>query len=187
MNNIIEVSTFYYLLHPYRTFLVTCCDAEGKANIITVAWLMPVSAKPPLLIVSIRPNRHSYHYIKATREFVVNVAQYEIAQQALYCGRRSGRDVDKFAATKLTPAPARHVASPIIEECIAHLECRVVQEVEAGDHQLFIGEVLAAYTNEEFVDKDGLYDLSRVHPLLHIGRDRFTSTRAEFVEPSLSE
>ena len=130
--------------------------------------------------MSIGPRRHSYGLIQASGEFVVNVAPHEIAQQVLFCGRRSGRDVDKFAATGLTAGKARHVRPPIVKECIAHLECRVVQDVGAGDHRFVIGEVLAAYTRAGVLRDDGLYDLSRVHPLLHLGRNRFTSTLAQF-------
>jgi flavin reductase (DIM6/NTAB) family NADH-FMN oxidoreductase RutF len=187
LNESISVSNFHHLLHPYNTSLVTCCDAEEQPNIIAIAWLIPVSVSPPLVGMSIRPTRHSYGLIQATGEFVINVASYEIAQQVLFCGRRSGRDVDKFAATGLTPGKAQHVRPPIIEECIAHLECRVVQEAEAGDHRLVIGEVLAAYTRPGVLDNDGLYDLNHIHPLLHLGRNRFTSTLAQSIEPRLAK
>ena len=176
---------FHYLLHPYHTSLVTCCDAEGQANIIAIAWLIPVSVQPPLVCMSIRPSRYSYGLIQATGEFVINVAPYEIAQQVLFCGRRSGRNVDKFAATGLTAGPARLVQPPIIAECVAHLECRVVQDVEIGDHRLVVAEVLVAYARPGVLDDDNLYDLARVNPLLHLGRNRFTSTRAQSGEPTL--
>jgi flavin reductase (DIM6/NTAB) family NADH-FMN oxidoreductase RutF len=185
LNKSIPVSNFHRLLHPYNTSLVTCCDADGRPNIIAIAWLIPVSVQPPLVGISIRPTRHSYALIQATGEFVINVAPHEIAQQVLFCGRRSGRDVDKFAATGLTPGQAQHVRPPIIEECIAHLECRVVQDVEAGDHDFVIGEVLAAYARPGVLDDNGLYDLSHLHLLLHLGRNHFTSTLAQSVEPRL--
>jgi flavin reductase (DIM6/NTAB) family NADH-FMN oxidoreductase RutF len=180
-----RVLAFHYLLHPYHTSLVTCCDAEGQANIITIAWLIPVSVEPPLVGMSIRPSRYSYGLIHATGEFVINVAPYEIAQQVLFCGRRSGRNVDKFAATGLTAGPAQLVQPPVIAECVAHLECRVVQDVEAGDHRLVVAEVLAAYARPGVLDDDNLYNLRHVNPLLHLGRNRFTSTRAQSVEPTL--
>lgn len=176
---------FHYLLHPYNTSLVTCCDAEGQANIIAIAWLIPVSAQPPLVGMSIRPSRYSYGLIQATGEFVINVAPYEIARQVLFCGRRSGRNVDKFAATGLTAGPARLVQPPVIAECVAHLECRVVQDVEAGDHRLVVAEVLAAYARPGVLADDNLYDLDRVRSLLHLGRNRFTSTHTQSVEPTL--
>lgn len=185
MDEIVSPPSFHYLLHPYNTSLVTCCDADGRPNIITIAWLMPVSADPPLVCMSIGPTRHSYALIRETGEFVVNVASYEIAQQALFCGRRSGRSVNKFEETGLTAGAAQHVRPPIIQECLAHLECRVTQDIEAGDHHLLVGEVVAAYTHPGILDDRGLYDLSRAHPLLHLGRNNFTSTRAESVEPKL--
>jgi flavin reductase (DIM6/NTAB) family NADH-FMN oxidoreductase RutF len=185
LNESIPVSNFYRLLHPYNTSLVTCCHAEGQPNIIAIAWLIPLSVKPPLVGMSIRPTRYSYGLIRATGEFVINVAPHEIARQVLFCGRRSGRDVDKFAATGLTPGQAQLVRPPIIEECLAHLECRVVQDVETGDHHLVVAEVLAAYTQPGVLDDDGLYDLSRVHLLLHLGRNRFTGARPQSIEPPL--
>ena len=185
MNESVPVSSFHYFLHPYNTSLVTCCNADGQPNIITVAWLIPVSINPPLVGMSIRPTRYSYSLIHATNEFVINVAPYKIAQQALVCGRRSGRDVDKFAATGLTPAPAQRVRPPVIQECVAHLECRVARDVEAGDHHIIIAEVLAAYARPGILGDGDLYDLGRVHPLLHLGRNRFTSTHSQFIEPSL--
>ncbi len=183
MNDSVPASPFHYLLHPYNALLVTCCDDEGQPNIIAIAWLIPVSIRPPLLAMSIAPTRHSYVLISATGEFVINIAPYELAQQVLFCGRRSGRDVDKFAVTGLTPGEALHVRPPIIKECVAHLECRVVQDIEIRDHRLVVGEVLATYVRPGTLDDDGLYDLSRVQPLLHLGRNTFTSTLAESIEP----
>lgn len=186
MTRSLPVSSFHYLLHPYNTSLVTCCDAEGQPNVLAIAWLIPVSVSPPLVGMSIRPTRYSYGLIQMTGEFVVNVAPYEIAQQVLFCGRRSGRDVDKFAATGVTPGQAQCVRPPIIEECIAHLECRVVQDLEVGDHRFVVAEVVAAYAELGILDDHGLHDLGLVQPLLHLGQDRFTSTRAESTKPSLS-
>jgi flavin reductase (DIM6/NTAB) family NADH-FMN oxidoreductase RutF len=103
----------------------------------------------------------------------------------LFCGRNSGRDVDKFPATGFNSVPAQHVRPPIIKECLAYLECRVVQEVEAGDHHLVIAEVLAAYTRPGVLAEDGMYELDRVDPLLHLGSNRFTSAQSETTEPSL--
>ena len=185
MKEITTVSSFHRLLHPYNTSLVTCCDAEGKPNIITIAWLIPVSVKPPLLAMSIRPTRYSYGLIQESGEFVINVAPYEIAQQALFCGRHSGREVNKFAETKLTPGEAQQIRPPIIEECIGHVECRVVQDIEAGDHNIVVGEVLAAYTYPGVLEESGLYNLEQVHPLLHLGSNNFTSTLRKSEKVSL--
>lgn len=179
------VASFHRLLHPYNTSLITCCDAEGQPNIITIAWLIPVSVNPPLVAMSISPSRYSYGLIHAMGEFVINVAPYDIAQQALFCGRCSGREVDKFAETNLTPGEAQQVRPPIIEECIAHIECRVVQDIQAGDHNIVVAEVVAAYTYPGILGDNGLYNLDQVHPLLHLGSNNFTSTLRKFEKLSL--
>jgi flavin reductase (DIM6/NTAB) family NADH-FMN oxidoreductase RutF len=185
MNEKQPVKVFHYLLHPYNTSLVTCCDAEGNPNIIAIAWLIPVSVNPPLAGISIGHSRFSYRLIRETGEFVINVAPYDIASQVLFCGRRSGRDVDKFTETGLTPREAQLVRPPIIEECIAHLECRVEQDVEAGDHHIVVGEVLAAYANRGILEENGLYRLDQIQMLFHLGRNCFTSTQSTFEELSV--
>ena len=179
------VTSFHRLLHPYNTALITCCDAEGQPNIITIAWLIPVSVNPPLVAMSIGPARYSYGLIQALGEFVINVAPYEIAQQVLFCGRHSGREVDKFAETKLTPGEAQQVQPPIIEECIAHIECRVMQDIQAGDHNIVVAEVLAAYTYPGVLENNSIYNLDQVHLLLHLGSNNFTSTLRKSEKVSL--
>jgi flavin reductase (DIM6/NTAB) family NADH-FMN oxidoreductase RutF len=176
MSEYINVSNFSYLLHPYKAVLLTCCDTEGKPNIITIAWVIPISMKPPLIGVSIKPSHFSYNLIKSTAEFVINITPYELAWEALYCGSNSGRQVNKFEFTGLTSLPAKKVRSPIIQECLAHLECQLKEEIEIGDHNFLIAEVVAAYTQSNTIDDDNLYDLDNVHLLLHLGKDRFTST-----------
>ena len=175
---------FHYLLHPYSTSLVTCCDKEGKPNIVAMAWVIPLSVEPPLVGMSIRPTRYSYGLIRETGEFVVNVSTVELAEQALVCGRRSGRGLDKFAATGLTAGNAKRVRPPIIEECSGFLECRVGDDIEVGDHRLVIGEVLEAYAGAEALEEGGLRALDQVRPLLHVGKDRFTTTGTDFAEPT---
>ncbi len=180
-----DTDDFPRLLNPYPTSLVTCCDAKGKANIVTIAWLIPISYDPPLVSMAIRRDRFSYPLIKATGEFVINVAPFLLEKEALICGRNSGSEVDKFSAANLTPAPARCVHPPIILECGSHLECRLVNEFEVGDHTLLIGEVLAAYTLPGTLGSDGLKDLEKIQPLLHLGKDRFVTASPQSWEHPL--
>lgn len=93
---------------------------------------MPVSINPPLLAVSIAPRRHSYKLIQETKEFVINIPTMKFVKETLFCGRKSGRDVDKFKETKLTPLPAKTVKAPIIKECVAHLECKLYKRIAAA-------------------------------------------------------
>ncbi|HEY75487.1 MAG TPA: flavin reductase family protein [Thermoflexia bacterium] len=176
---------FTRLLHPYPTFLVTCAGRSGEANVITIAWLIPVSVRPPLLTMAVRRERYSYGLIVESGEFVVHVVPFDRAREVLFCGRRSGRDVDKIAALEMESVPGRVVKAPVLPKVgVAFLECRLQQEVEAGDHVLFIAEVVAAYARPGFI-KDGVRDLEEVLPLLHVGGNRFTTTVTEIVEPSV--
>jgi flavin reductase (DIM6/NTAB) family NADH-FMN oxidoreductase RutF len=143
----------YRLLYPRHVVLVSCIDpATEKPNIITLAWSTPLSMDPPLVGISVAPKRYSHGLIQESKEFVINVPPMEILQKVAGCGSVSGRSVDKFSRFGLTPKRAKVVKAPAIEECFAHLECRLVDQVKTGDHTLFIGEVVAAYASEEAFD-----------------------------------
>ncbi len=170
-------ASFHSLLHPKPAALITCAAPEGRVNIISIAWITPLSLKPRLLGFAIRTDRFSYAMIAASHEFVVNIPPYELEKETLYCGRHSGADVDKFKETGLTAAPARCVKAPRIAECIAFVECRLWQEYNTGDHQFLVGEVLEAYVREGLLDDECLFNLEKVHPLLHVGKDTFSTTK----------
>ena len=133
---------------PLRHYLVTC-GSDGGANIIAVSFCMPVSGEPPMVGCAIGRTAYSGEIILQTGEFVINIPPQELNRQIYFCGYRSGREVDKFAETGLTPLPARHLDAPVIAECVAHMECRVVQTVDGGDKHLFMAEVLEAYADED--------------------------------------
>jgi flavin reductase (DIM6/NTAB) family NADH-FMN oxidoreductase RutF len=163
--------------------MVTCTDEAGKANIVTLAWSMPTSFDPPQVAISVAPQRYSHGLIEKTGEFVVNVPTVEIARKTLFCGRVSGRTHDKFREASLTALPAKRVKPPIIKECVAHLECRLVQKMTTGDHTIFVGEVLEVWVNEGIFD--GKFDPSKVKPLYHLGGDDFTTLSQEVITPRL--
>ena len=144
---------------------------------------MPVSADPPMLAVSIRPTRHSYKMIMETKEFVINVPTMSVVKETLFCGRRSGKQHDKFKETGLTPLPAKMVKPPIIKECVAHLECKLRQKITVGDHDILVGEIFTAYVNEGIFDKT--YDLNKVNPIYHMGGDDFATLAPKIVSPQL--
>jgi len=166
-----------------HTVLVTCTDKAGKANIITLAWVMPTSINPPLVAISVKPNRHSHKLIGETREFVVNIPTIKIVQETLFCGRRSGENYDKFKETKLTPLKAKAVKAPIIKECVAYLECMLKQMFTTGDHTIFVGEVVEAYTNEDCFKEE--FDVKKAELIYHLGGNKFTTLSHEVIKPSL--
>lgn len=179
----VDFSYAYRLLHPRNVVMVSCIDKTGRANIITLAWSMPTSFDPPLVAISVSPRRYSHRLIEETKEFVVNVPTIEIVKETLFCGRVSGRNRDKFREAPLTALPAKKVQAPIIKECVAHLECKLVQKIATGDHTVFVGKVLAAHVNEGVFDSK--FDISKVHPLYHLGGDDFTTLSSNIVTPYL--
>lgn len=149
---------------PMKTFLITCGDIENESNIISVSFCMPAAGQPPQVVCAIGKDFYSYELINKEGEFIVNVPSKDLKQEIYYCGFNSGYEVDKFKETGLTPKPARKVKSPIIEECVAHMECKVVNQCDTksatesdfdtsiGDKVLFVGEVVEAYANEDVVE-----------------------------------
>jgi flavin reductase (DIM6/NTAB) family NADH-FMN oxidoreductase RutF len=150
---------------PSVVVLATCVDTSGRPNIITLGMFMPISFDPPLVCIGVAPKRYSHRLIEETGEFVINVPTEDIIEEVHFCGTKSGRDYDKFQETGLTPKPASRVKPPLIEECYAHLECRVVQRHTCGDHTLFVGEVVAASINEEVLTDDGKVDVLKAKPI----------------------
>jgi flavin reductase (DIM6/NTAB) family NADH-FMN oxidoreductase RutF len=168
-----------------HTVLVTCISKTGKPNIITLAWAMPTSINPPLVAISVRPNRHSHPLIQQTKEFIINIPTMNILNAVLFCGRKSGKDHNKFKEAKLTPAPAKKVKPPIIKECVAHLECKLRRRITTGDHSIFIGEVILAYANKEaFTDE---YNLTKAKMVFHTGGNHFATLQPKTYEPKLNQ
>lgn len=163
------------LMYPRHTVLVSC-GGKDKKNIITIGWSMPVSINPPMIAVSIHPRRYSYELIRSLKEFIVNIPDSRLKDATLHCGKVSGRDHDKFAETNMTPIDGKTMNTPAIKECVAHLECKLVQEIVTGDHGLFIGQITAAYYTEGAYDRK--YALGIMPLLFHLGGNEFISCSA---------
>ena len=146
------------MLSPVPVVLVSCGGTkEWKPNLITIAWAGTVCTNPPMLSISVRPERYSYDIIQQTGEFVVNIPGVKQAKATDWCGVVSGRDHDKFEKTGLTPAPALKVECPIVLECPVNIECRVTQTLRLGSHVMFLAEVVAVQVSSELIDaKDKL-------------------------------
>lgn len=146
----IEVEYLEYMW-PMRHFLVTCGNIAEKSNIITVSFCMPVSKEPPLIAIAIGKDSYSYELIKKTNDFIINIPKDDLKGEIYYCGFNSGYNGDKFKETYLTKIPSRKLKVPIIDECIAHIECVVTQEIITGDKVLFIGKAVDAYADQDIV------------------------------------
>lgn len=146
----IDVEYLEYMW-PMRHFLITCGIFQGEANIIAVSFCMPVSKVPPMVVCAIGHAAYSCGLIEQTKEFVINIPPQNLNRQIYYCGFHSGKQVNKFRESGLTPQSARSVKVPIIAECVAHMECRVENMTDTGDKRLFIGTVLEAYADKDIV------------------------------------
>lgn len=156
------------MLYPVPAVMVSLADREGKSNIITVAWAGTVCTNPPMLSISVRPERYSYGILKDTGEFVVNLTTEHLARATDFCGVKSGRDVDKFRELGLTEEPAEFVRAPLIGESPVNLECRVTKVEELGSHHLFLAEVLAVHADEAYLDENNRFALEKTRPLAYV-------------------
>lgn len=141
---------------PIRPVYLVSVEHEGKNNIMSIGMFAFFSGKPTLVGVGITPARHSFELVRQSSEYVVNVTDEALMNAVRICGRKSGREVDKFELAKLTPVKGVKVEAPLIQESPVSIECKVVKEVEAGDHVWFIGEVLAVHVRQGYNWKDGL-------------------------------
>lgn len=148
------------LLAPLPAVLVSCGTAD-KPNLITVAWTGITNTVPPKTYISVRPGRHSYGLIRESGEFVINLPTAAIARAVDYCGMYTGKKVNKFEKTGLTPAPSEEVATPSVAECPISLECRVTDVVPLGSHEMFLADILCVNVDESCIDKSGRLDIAR--------------------------
>lgn len=134
---------------PEPIVLVSSVDKNGKPNIIVLAWYMQTSFKPRLFAISIGKTRYSHKLISEIKEFVLAFPSQKIKEQVLFCGTHSGKSMDKFKETGLIAIASKNVKPPLIQDCLANFECKVVDSLDTGDHTVFIGEVLAAYVSTD--------------------------------------
>jgi flavin reductase (DIM6/NTAB) family NADH-FMN oxidoreductase RutF len=182
-----------FILLPRPTVLVTCLDDNGNPNIITVAWISPVSHEPLVVAIAISPKRYSHDLIDRRREFVVNLPSIHMAEYSNWCGRKSGRKYDKFTESSWTPEPGKTISTPHIAQCYAFLECKVIQQVITGDHTTFFGEAVDAYVAKDTVHKvrQGgppayYFDPKKIKTLLHLGGDMYVTNEEKYVEFEVS-
>lgn len=149
------------MLYPLPAVMVSCQSQDGKPNIITVAWAGTICSSPAMASISVRKERYSYHIIKETGEFVINLATRELVRALDYCGVRSGRDVDKYKETHLTVLPSKTVAAPGILESPVNIECRVTEVKPLGSHDLFLAEVTSVTVEDRYMDENGRFELNR--------------------------
>ena len=155
------------MLYPLPAVMVSMTDSDGKHNIITIGWAGTVCTNPPMVSISVRPERYSFRILQETGEFVINLTTRKLAFATDYCGVKSGRDVDKFKALGLTPLPAKEVRAPLIGESPVNIECRVRTVTPLGSHHMFLADVVAVHADQEYMDEKHKFHLEQADPVVY--------------------
>ena len=149
------------ILNPVPVVMVTSRGKDGKDNVFTVGWVGTVCTKPPMLSISVRPERLSHKYISETMEFTVNMPTSKLTKAVDYVGVRSGKTVDKIKEMNFTMKEGTNVSSPYIDECPVSIECKVKTVLQLGTHDCFIAEVVGSHVNKNLFDKKGKIHLEK--------------------------
>lgn len=142
------------LLYPLPAVMVSCGASPEEYNIITISWTGTINTNPPMVYISVRPERHSYNILKKNMEFVINLTTEKLVNATDFNGVKSGKNTDKFKTSGLTPLPARKTNTVIIAESPVNIECKVSHIIPLGSHHMFIAEVVAVNVDEDLIEKD---------------------------------
>ena len=155
----IDLSKWYKYLAPRTTVLVSTANSQGVSNAAPFSFVMPVSTNPPIIAVAMVATRHTLANIRATGDFVINVPGEDILKQLMICAQPLPPGISEIKEAGLTEQKAAQVGSPRIKECLAWFECRLREEIPAGDHLIILGDIVHAEAR----------DSAAAQPLLHIG------------------
>lgn len=136
-------------IYPTPVYLIATYDREGKPNIMTVGWGGVCNSNPPCVCISVRPATHTYHALMERQAFTLNLATERYAKEAAYCGRTSGREVDKFKECGFTALKSKTVDAPYIKELPINLECKIIQIHEIGSHNQFVAQIMNVKVDDE--------------------------------------
>ncbi|MGM9968765.1 MAG: flavin reductase family protein [Anaeroplasma sp.] len=149
------------MLYPVPSVMVSCQKKGEKPNIITVAWCGTCCTNPPMVYISVRPERYSYPIIVESNEFVINLVTESLAYACDYCGVKSGRDIDKFKKLGLNPQKSYKIDSPAISESPVNIECKVNRIIELGSHNMIIADVVGVVIDDKYLDENNRFDLNK--------------------------
>jgi flavin reductase (DIM6/NTAB) family NADH-FMN oxidoreductase RutF len=153
------------ILYPTPVLIVGTYDKSGKPNVMTVAWGGICCSSPPCVAISVREGRHTYSNLMEQGAFTISIPSERYVKQADFIGMKSGKDVDKFAATGLTPIDSRVVHAPYVDEFPLVLECKVIHTYKIGVHTQFIGEILDVKADGSVVGENGP-EIDKIKPFL---------------------
>jgi len=162
----VEFDSFKHCLQPRPNVLVSCRNNKGENNALAVAYACNCSYHdPPMVMVGIVPNRYSYHMIKESGVFVVNLVPKEREDDYYYLGSHSGRNEDKLKKLKLNIKDGKKVNAPLLTDFPVNIECEVVDSIHPGSHEMFAGKVVQIHVDEKYVDENGNPQLNKINYL----------------------
>jgi len=162
------------LLYPLRTYLIVSGTLENP-NVMTADWVCPLSFNPPMVGVAISKKRYTYNLVSKFKEFVISVPSMDLLDDVWKAGTVSGKNVDKKKLLSFTFFKSKRVSVPSIKECVANLECKVVNEIEIGDHVWFVGKIVAS----NFDKKTFKNAIPKGEFILHLAFNNFTTNKKE--------
>jgi flavin reductase (DIM6/NTAB) family NADH-FMN oxidoreductase RutF len=154
------------LAQPAPVWVVGSYDAQGKPNMMTIAWGGICCSQPPCIAVSVRKVTYTYGNLVERKAFTVNIPSAELIKEADYVGMVSGKNVDKFAMTGLTPIRSELVDAPYVKEFPVVIECKLLHLVEIGQHSQFVGEIMDIKAEEAVLGEKGMADILKVRPFI---------------------
>lgn len=157
-----EVTSFKSCLKPVPDVLVSCRGLNGEDNALAVEYAGNCSFDPPMVMVGIVPSRYSYKMIKESGVFVVNLVSEDLRKQYAYLGTHSRRDENKLEKANMKVGEGVKVNAPILLDCPVSIECKVVDSILTGSHEMFIGKVEYIHAKEELINEDGTIDYSKI-------------------------
>jgi flavin reductase (DIM6/NTAB) family NADH-FMN oxidoreductase RutF len=172
----IEIQKSHRIINPGSLAIITTSFGDDS-TIAPIAWAMPASNSPKLMAIAFNHNRYSLELLLQSHCFCINIADESILNDIMFCGKNTGRNVNKFKETSLTPVECNKIKTSYIDQCIAHIECSVRETSKAGDHTIVIAEVVDAYSDEDFLNDNDVVNLEKYSPIHHLGGNSFSSLK----------
>ena len=185
MKKIITKIKKFQHFYPY-TVAIVGAQAGKRINYMACAWHTALSFAPPLFGILISKKRFTHQIISEAREFTANFISFDKVKLSAQMGRKSGHELDKIKEFQVRLFPSKIIKSPILEEAYVSFECKVVDLRAYGDHDLFVGEVLAIHEDEGF-SSEGVLDPGKIHPLLYLGSDFYLTINPDTLEHVLPD
>lgn len=172
-----QIKTFQFF-YPYTVGIVGA-QSGILLNYMACAWHTALSFEPPLFGILVSKKRLTHKVISEAREFTMNFISVDKVKLSAQMGRKSGLDIDKIKEFQVKVSPSRIIKSPVIDEAYVSFECKVVSIKAYGDHDLFVGEVLAIHEEENSFNEEGVLNTAKIHPLLYLGSDYYITTNPD--------